>query len=164
MSNIAQLYTMREWIHKQLVCMCFTFYTATLMLLALQDQTDGGSKEKLLKKWNGQKLMRNSAWDKLKTSICLIDCPEWTGTGCIGEKDGKVYLVTCRHNLEEDSDDSAEDILKRAQESKLKFCYNDRKAGPVWSLKGSDLLQNQMPIGDKVCSKHTIVYKPLLTT
>ena len=124
---------------------------ATLTLLALQSQTDDDSKEKLLKKWNGQKLVRGSAWDKVKTSLCLIDCSEWTGTGCIGRKGGKLYLVTCWHNFAYKNSDSAEAILSLARQSKFQFSYIDEK-DREWCLNGSTLLHNEMPVRPKVCA------------
>ena len=98
--------------------------------------------------------MRGSAWDKLKTSLCLIDCPEWTGTGLIGRKGRKLYLVTCWHNLGEKDSDSARAILRLARESKFQFAYIEKKARPEWCLDGHTLLQNEYPIRPKVCANH----------
>lgn len=123
-----------------------------LGLFALQDLPDGASKEKLLKKWNGQKLVLASEWDRLKTSLCLIDCPKkWTGTGCIGKKDDKLYLITCWHNFAERRSDSAEAILKLARKSELQFLYIAEEARPEMCLQASTLLQNKLPVGNKVC-------------
>ena len=117
----------------------------------MQDLPDGASKEKLLKKWHGQKQVINSEWDKLKTSICLIDCPDGSGTGCIGKKDDKLYLITCWHNFEEKRSDSAETILKLAHKGTLQFLYVEEEARPKMCLQASTLLQNELPVGNKVC-------------
>ena len=136
----------------QLVCLfCHIHIAAALGLFALQDLPDGDSKEKLLKKWNGQKLVIDSEWNRLKTSVCLIDCPESTGTGCIGKKDDKLYLITCWHNFAKKRSDSAETILKLARESTLQFLYVEEEARPEMCLQASTLLQNKLPVGNEVC-------------
>ena len=104
----------------------------------------GGSPERCLKKGNGQKLVRGRNWEKLSTSLCLIDCRSWTGTGFIGEKKGRLYLLTCWHNVAEEGD-SAESILERVKESEYRFSYVEKK-NPQWCLKGSTLLLQSEPL------------------
>ena len=123
---------------------CHIHIAAALGLFALQDRPDGASKEKLLDKWNGQKLVIGSEWDRLKTSLCLIVCPDWTRTGCIGKKKDKLYLLTCWHTFEEGSSDSAKDILQLASESTLQFFDVEVDASTL-------LLLNESPVGNKVC-------------
>ena len=98
--------------------------------------------------------MRGSAWDKLKTSLCLIVSPNGTGTGLIGRKGRKLYLVTCRHIFVEENSASAEAILRLAQEGKFQFAYIDKKPRPDCVLKGDTLLQNEIPVRPKVCANH----------
>lgn len=121
-----------------------------LFLFVSQEESDGGSKEKFLMKWKGQKLVRVSDWDIFKSSLCLI---EWrhTGTGFIGKKGDNVYLVTCWHVLEVGEPDTANDILKTAQQCKLDFGYIDEKDEPLWSCEGEALLQEKQPVGNRVC-------------
>ena len=123
--------------------------------IEMQEQPDVGSNEKLLKKWKGSKLVKGSEWDELRSSVCLIDCEDGTGTGFIGEKCGNLYLVTCWHNFEENDEETflAKDILKTARKCKLHFSYTIKKDRPEWCMRGSDLLLNKRPIGKKVCVK-----------
>ena len=110
-----------------------------------------GSPERCLKKGNGQKLVRGRNWEKLWTSLCLIDCPNWTGTGFIGEKNGRLYLLTCWHNVAEVGD-SADSIFKRAKKSEYQFSYVGEEKDPKWCLKGSALLlQSEPPVHPQVC-------------
>ena len=96
--------------------------------------------------------MKGSEWDELRSSVCLLDCGDWTGTGFIGKKCGNLYLVTCRHNFEEKEKEkfSAKNILRIARECTLRFSYVKREDHQEWCMKGSDLLQNKLPIGSKV--------------
>ena len=124
-------------------CLYFTF----------QEKPEVGSKEKLLKRWKGQKLVRDRVWDGLKASVCLIEW-EHTGTGFIGKKGGKHYLVSCWHVFEAEGTEiySVNDILRVAKGCTLHFSYVDETNQPELCLEGSKFLQDEDPIGTKVCT------------
>lgn len=133
-------------------------YCQLLIAFAFQEQPEVGSKERLLKKWKGQKLVRDSDWDRLKSSLCLIEWedPEYsyTATGFIGKKGGKLYLVTCWHNFEgaNDRTELVEDILEVAKKCTFRFSYIDETDQQKWCLEGNTLLQDKNPVGTKVCT------------
>lgn len=104
--------------------------------------------------------MRSSDWDELKSSMCLIDCKDGTGTGFIGQKCGKLYLVTCWHNFEGKRSKaySLDKLLTNARECNtlLYFSYI-KKDQSECRVEGSTLLQDRLPVGKRVCAVYFVL-------